>query len=76
MKVRLNPGVRIDEYQYSKDLRLTKVWQTVPAGIGKKLLRSEYKGRPLVETAEAEAGEAEVEVPEVVVEDGYQEGES
>lgn len=77
MKVRLNPSLFFSEYQYSDDLRLTRAWQTVPSKIGKELLRSDYKGRPLVESDEAEAGEAEVEeVIEEIVEYAELEGES
>lgn len=76
MKVRLNPGLFFSEYQYSEDLRLTREWQTVPAKTGRELVRSEYKGRPLVESDESEAGEAEVEEVTAEVETGEQEGES
>ncbi|RKZ96518.1 MAG: hypothetical protein DRQ40_00790 [Gammaproteobacteria bacterium] len=76
MKVRLNPGGWISEYQYSEKVRLTKQWQTVPSKMGKAMLQLQYKGRPMVESDEAEAGEAEVEDPVAESEDAEQEGES
>lgn len=76
MKVRLNPRGRFDEYQYSKKTLLTREWQTVSVKIGKALLQSEYKGVPLVESDEADAGEAEVEEPLTESDTGEQEGES
>lgn len=76
MKIRLNPRGRFDEYQYSKKVRLTREWQTVSMKIGKALLQSEYKGIPIVESDEAEAGEAEVEELLTESDAGEQEGES
>jgi hypothetical protein len=76
MKVRLNRAGRFDEYQYSKKLLLTKQWQTVTPSIGKALLLLSWKGQPLVEADDAEAGNAEVEDLPEESEDGEQEGES
>lgn len=77
MRIRLNPRGRFDLYEVDEELTLTKDWQECSEGQAEPLLGSTYKGLPLVEVEDTEAGEAEVETTlEDEFDDADQEGES
>ena len=62
MRVRLNQSGVIDEYQLTSDIRLTKTeWTTLTVAQSKRVVGSQYKGRPLVEVDETKARKAEEE---------------